>query len=266
MDLRVYSLTPEQIERATHLFDYQPYILSDDIQTGIAYDFLYAAEDPNRYLANRRLVSKSTWERFVAANAQLRQMYDDWIDQMSSLCGTESSVADIACNTGYFLHRFALKGHRKTVGYDRLDTSEAIQFINKLVGTSVEFIHQSYDSWTHKIPGCAQHDIVIASAIMLHLSDPLYFLHFLGSITKKCLFLFTLVNDSPDHIIHYITANKFYKDDFPLCFDNHSISFPLLTLGLQRMGFTTILEIPHRQSWLPSHWYNQYKMLLCFKH
>lgn len=265
MDLRRYKLTPEQIATAATLFDYQPYIISDDIQTGIAYDFLYAPEDPNRYVADRRKLPKLTWERFVDANAGLRRMYDDWIDQISNLCGVQSSVVDVACNTGYFLQRFSEKGHRKTVGYDRLDTAEAIQFINKVTGTSVEFIHESYDSWTHEIPGCSQYDIVIASAIMLHLSDPLYFMHFLGSITKKCLFLFTLVNDSPDYVIRYLTFNRHYQDHFPVCFDNHSISYPLLKLGLERLGFTRILEIPHRQSWLPLPWYSAHKMLLCFR-
>jgi|GEM_PF-2450031 len=41
MDLRKFNLIPKQIERAKTIFNYQPFIITDDIHTGVAYSWLY---------------------------------------------------------------------------------------------------------------------------------------------------------------------------------------------------------------------------------
>jgi hypothetical protein len=40
MDLRKYNMSPKQEETATAVFNYQPFIISDDVQPGVAYSWL----------------------------------------------------------------------------------------------------------------------------------------------------------------------------------------------------------------------------------
>src|SRR5437667_2325095 len=213
MDLRKFGITREQALLGAGLFDYQPFILSDDIQTGIAYDWLYGDtdrygfHDPHRYVVKRNEVDSGTWQRFVSANAILRNMYEQWIDAISSTARHKESVVDIACNTGYFLQGLAQRGFKVCTGYDRFDKSRAFHLLNTLTGANVRFQHEMYNSWTHTVKGCQPADVVIASAIMVHISDPLYFLRFLGDITRDTLFLFTSVAHSEDYSIRYHPPN-----------------------------------------------------------
>src|SRR5262245_42246196 len=84
MDLRKYNMSPKQEETATAVFNYQPFIISDDVQTGVAYSWLYQDDGgrnarANDFVLSARNVSRDMWERFCDANARLRNMYDDWI-------------------------------------------------------------------------------------------------------------------------------------------------------------------------------------------
>src|SRR5579864_1334309 len=102
MDLRIFGITPEQAKLGAKLLDYQPFILSDDLQTGIAYDWLYGDtdrygyHDPGRYVVDKSTVPAEVWERFASANRRLRFMYDHWIEQICSLARRKNSVTDIA--------------------------------------------------------------------------------------------------------------------------------------------------------------------------
>ncbi len=267
MDLRPFQLTREQVQQGAQLLDYQPFILSDDVQTGIGYDWVYGAQDPGRYVARRDQMSEETWRRFDAANAQLRSMYDQWIDVACSHARGGESVLDVACNSGYFLQRFAQKGYRDCTGYDRLDKAEAFAYLNRILGTNTRFIHRPYDSWTHQLPGCNPADVVIASAILLHLSDPLYFLHFLAGVTRKVLFLFTRVLHSSEYLLKYEEPNAYYKgDDFPICFDNNnSISTGLLHLSLKKLGFREVIELQANDHWIPQQVMAAMGVYLCLK-
>ncbi len=267
MDLRPFAPSREQVLRGTRLLDYQPFILADDVQTGIAYDWLYGPQDPGRYLAFRDQVSAETWNRFTSANAQLRTMYDEWIEAICLHAQGNESVLDVACNSGYFLQRFALKGYGECRGYDLLDKTEVFSYLNGILGTDARFIHQRYDSWTHRLEGCQPADIVIASAILLHLSDPLYFLHFLGSVTNKILFLFTRIIRAEEYIIQYHEPNEYYKDaPFPVCFDNNNdISTGLLHLSLRRLGFRQIIELTPNEGWIPQQVMGMKGAYVCLK-
>jgi hypothetical protein len=43
MDLCPYNLSPEQQRTATRVLNYQPFIVSNDIQTGVAYSILFSS-------------------------------------------------------------------------------------------------------------------------------------------------------------------------------------------------------------------------------
>jgi SAM-dependent methyltransferase len=266
MDLRPFALSREQVLRGARLLDYQPFILADDVQTGIGYDWLYAEEDPGRYVAFRDRVSTLVWERFSIANAQLRNMYDEWIAAICQYTSGNESVLDVACNSGYFLQAFARKGYRECIGYDLLDKTEVFAYLNSILSTDVRFIHERYDSWTHQLPGCQPADVVIASAILLHLSDPLYFLYFLGAATRKVLFLFTRVIRAPEYIIYYHEPAKYYHDPFPICFDNNNyISTGLLQLSLRKLGFREVVELRANSGWIPQQVMDTHGVYICLK-
>jgi hypothetical protein len=176
-------------------------------------------------------------------------MYDSWIDHTLAAIGSpvNFSVIDTAANAGYFLYRFKEKGAGRCLGYDLLDFTSVYTTLNTLICSDVQFIARSYSMDTHTIPGCPSSDIVISSAIMCHLSDPLNYLAFLGSITNKALLLFTVVDENDNYQITYDGAKKYYPyAHFPNCFDqNTRITKGLLMFGLTELGFSNIVEIPN---------------------
>jgi hypothetical protein len=113
--------------------------------------------------------------------------------------------------------------------------------------------------------------VVVASNIMQHISDPLYFLNFLGGRAKKALFLFHGIGDTDDYMIYYSKPNRFYpvsERPFPTGFDNNvGLSRGLLMEGLKQLGFTNISEIPRRHTWLPNSFLNlgNQRAFLCLR-
>lgn len=267
MDLRRYNLSDKQINEGKNLLTYQPFIISDDIQTGNAYAFLYG--EGSLTVMEKDNCSEEEWKKFTEANAKMRAMYDDWIDATCASVGhlSKLSVVDTACNNGYFLYRFWEKGIRECVGYDRADYSASINLLNNITGYKVRFVHEPYNPRTHKINGCKKYDIVISSAIMCHLSDPLDYINFLGSITNKALLLHTRVSEENAFIIYLGKANRYYEEDsFPVCFDNDvTVSRGLLFESLRMVGFHDIIEVEYKDSWLPKDWYRWQKTLIALK-
>lgn len=273
MDLRKYNLSAKQIDEAVSILNYQPFIISDDICTGVAYSWLYTAEGGRNsnvpdFVLDRRKVDAKTYAKFCNANAQLRAMYDDFIDVIVKHFKS-GTLLDVACNNGYFIVRAMEKGMATCVGYDMTDYSKSVSFLNKIVGTHAEFIHTPYDSFSHTISGCDTYDVVIACNIMQHISDPLYFLAFLGSRAKKGLLLFTGMGNTDQYLVYYSEPNRFNKDSkFPVCFDNDvGISRGLLYKSLELMGFHEIIEIPRKETWLPKSFLDVgcQKALLCLR-
>lgn len=267
MDLRRFNLTEKQVLMAKKLLDYQPFIISDNIQTGNGYAYLYGEGRPA--VMEKDSCSEEEWEKFTEANARMRKMYDDWVEATSAVVGDLSklSVVDVACNNGYFLYRFWEKGIRKCVGYDRGDCSFGISLLNNITGYKVRFVHEPYNPLTHKIKGCGKYDIVVSSAIMCHLSDPLNYISFLASITRKVLLLHTRVSEEDGYIVSYGKANKYWRGDpFPVCFDNDvTMSRGLLFKSLRLAGFRHIQEIKYNDEWLPWDWYHWQKTLIALK-
>ena len=185
LDLRKYRLSPAQIEEGVARLSYQPFVLSDDICTGAAHSWV-STDDGGRsqnapnFVLDRKTCDGRLWERFWDANRRLASMYDDFVDAIVQHV-PGGTMLDVACNNGYFLIRGAERGMSRCVGYDLFDYSKAVGFLNSVVGTKAQFVHAAYDSSKHEIAGCEQYDVVVASNIMQHISDPLNFLSFLGS-------------------------------------------------------------------------------------
>jgi hypothetical protein len=285
MDLRKYNLSYTQIQSLLGDGCYQPFIFSNDFMAGICYSWLtgdliiamdrtndiaYQWTAPNNPLKPiKGYINNKNWNLFVDCNRRLGKMYDDWINYTLKMIDNSSdfSVIDTAANAGYFLYRFKENGAGKCVGYDLLNFSKEYNILNLLTGFDVEFIHRPYDMGAHTIRDSHSADIVISSAIMCHLSDPLHYLKFLATITKKVLVLFTSVDDTETYHIIYDGAKKFNPDaQFPNCFDqNTRISKGLLFFGLREAGFLKIIEIPYKDTWIPFANYKQFKTVIAVK-
>ena len=139
---------------------------------------------------------------------------------------------------------------RPCTGFDYADYSASVSFLNSITGVDAKFIHSAYDSWTHVVKGFEPHDVIVASQIMQHISDPLYFLSFVASRAQKALLLFTGMGETDELQVYYQEPNRFCEDSkFPNCFDNDvGLSRGLLFKSLEMLGFDEIVEIPFRNS------------------
>jgi len=190
-------------------------------------------------------------------------MYEDWIEEIVKRY-RGGSILDTACNNGYFLVRALQKGMSRATGYDRDDYTRSVEVLNRITGVEAQFHHRWYSSWTHTIEGVQPHDVAVASAIMQHLSDPLYFLAFLGKMAREAIFFFTGMAESDAYSIHYGEPNRFYTDDsFPVCFDNDTgLSRGLLFKSLKLMGFKNIEILSYKDSWLPKEFFGSQRAIL----
>jgi len=262
MDLTKYSLSTKQIATARAVLDYQPFIITDSLQTGVAYSWLYGDQGGRTshgrdFVCDRNTVTEEEWTRFCAANNSLRCMYEDWLDVIAQTY-PGGTLLDAACNNGYFLVGALKRGMRAATGYDRADYTGSVRFLNDILGVNAVFRHDAYDSWKHTIKGSKPHDVAVASLILCHISDPLYFLAFLGRMAREAIFLFTGMGVEPGYRIYYSKPNRFYKSDsFPVCFDNDvGLSKTLLFESLELMGFKKITVLPYKDSWLPRSWFD----------
>ncbi len=247
MDLSKFRLSKEDIDEARrHLF-YQPFKISDDVQSGVAYDWAYGK---GIFQADKRLVDPETWAAFDHLNEQLRITYDYWLRSIAKSYGDMSAalVVDTACAEGYFLYGLLGHGAGRCIGYDISDRmAGAIGFLNRVTERHVEFRNIPYDMRQHKISGAPLADIVISSAIMVHLSDPTFYLEFLGSITQKVLFLYSAFEESDEFRITHEFPRMHHDNDakFPLCFSGRTtISTGLLKFALADLGFNQVIELP----------------------
>lgn len=266
MDLRLFIKSEDQRERIISLLSgYQPFIVSDNFQTGEGYMWCTGR---NVKRMDRTRVSEREWRMFVDANQKMRNMYDDFISTICEVVPREkrATVLDSGCNDGYFLYSFLLKGATAATGFDLVDRTEIFQALNKTLGVSASFVHTKYDSYTHRADGITSADLVISCAVMCHLSDPLYYLSYLAELAHYALFIFSTIDDNEEYYIRYEGYNYYWNQPYPLGFDklNH-ISSSCIYLGLRELGFKKIIEIPYRRSWLPWHWYRNYKALIALR-
>ena len=212
------------------------------------------ANDTDPAFYEREFAKESQREEFFSANAALRRFYDGMIDQIAAAVGPLEgiSVLDVGCNTGYFPLAFAQRGVRRSKGIDRIDYSPTISLLNEICGTSVQFSSWRYDG---SLTAFERHDLVLSIAVLVHLSEPLRHLAWLGSSARKALMVFTPCHDRAEHSITFEAANRYYTDaKFPNCFDVTTLSKPLLRLAFEKMGFTRIIEITAGRDVMPPGW------------
>jgi SAM-dependent methyltransferase len=189
MDLRACKLSANQVERAAAVLNYQPFIITDDLQTGAAYSWLHSP-DPrvSPPFVFRRSQWNEEWDKVATANAALRRMYDDFVDEIATRY-PGGSLFDVACNNGYFPVRAEMRGMRNCVGSDFAKAhAAALNFLDDVLGTRAAFQHAPYDPVSGRIPVKGRFDVVIASAILCHLPNPLRFLASLGAIANEAIF------------------------------------------------------------------------------
>lgn len=249
MDLRPYHLSAPQIETGSLVLNYQPFIISDDIQTGVAYSWLYS--DDQRIsppLVFRR--GQKEWDKAIEANARLRTIYDGFIKAIADRY-PDRTLLDVACNNGYFPVQAELMGMKASTGMDAgPQYKKSIEFLNNICGTHAKFILGVYDTHKHRAPIDHQYDVVVASAIMCHLPDPTQFLAFLGHMAREAVFFWGQVIDSESAIIafnppHEALDLQHGDTPFPHCFnDNTRMSRGLMELSFKLMGFGNVTYLP----------------------
>jgi len=255
MDLRPRNLTPKQIERARSWLAYQPFIVTDDFQTGAGYSFAHKA-DPRETPAlrfDRGLWDDEQWRDITASNRALAAMYDDFVAAVATRY-PGGSLLDVACNNGYMPVKAETLGMRRCIGLDQTDYGPSVKLLNEVLGTEVKFVFGSYDPLRHRGPERHRADVVMAMAIMCHLPDPLHFLKYLGGLAREAVLFWGQVVQTDSYLIAY---NPPYKglnrfEGFPHGFnDNTRISRGLLRDSLAGMGFRNQVEIAWRPEWLP---------------
>lgn len=282
MDLRNYITDVSQVGRAKELvirglLQYQPYIFADDLEVGVGYEIIngeftgmayYPTIEPHKLNSPElnRIIFKGNKNNFSKCNKMLEAMYDHFINTICNKLGdiTETTFADIGCNSGYFPLSFCLRGAKEAAGYDRENYTDTINLLNEILGTNVKFYNSAYDGNIQEIPDFPQYDTIISIAVLCHLSDPLQHLSFLGAVARKALFVYTPVTRENDYCIRFGEPNKYYKKDgFPFCFDNNvRLSAKLLRKCFELMGFAEIYEIPNAPEGFPDSVYNAHIALL----
>ncbi len=267
MDLRSFIRTPADVSEAKALvvqehFFYQPFRIADDLEVGGGYEFVQRRpgagmvywpgyeRERERYPGPRiKTIDPALLPEFRVANDALRRVYDGFIDQICEQIADirSKSVADVGCSNGYMPVSLALRGLRGAVGYDQNDHSGCFRFLNRLLGTSVPFVHARYDLVDGRIPGCPTHDVVMSMSVLQHMTEPFRHLHFLRSITREALFLMTNAWDDDDYLVRYGEPNATSDFAYPWCFDN-SVYFSekLLRKALEKAGFGRIVDLEFR--------------------
>ena len=294
MDLRPLITSKSQIEEARRLalrglLSYQPYIFSDNFATGAGLSILagHLTDPPAVYCADatandtdptffaREFAKENQREEFFSANESMRRFYNGMVDQIADAVGPidNMSVLDVGCNTGYFPLAFARRGARHATGIDRIDYSPTVALLNDICGTSVEFANWNYDG---SLGALNQYDLVLSVAVLVHLSEPLRHLTWLGSSARKALMVFTPCHDAvgsgsggrkpgatPDYSIQFHGVNRYYHETkFPQCFDITTVSEQLLRLAFEKMGFSRVIEITAALDTMPPGWARRHVGLL----
>ena len=218
MDLRPLIKSAGQIEEARRLalrglLSYQPYIFNDTFATGAGLSIVagYMTDPPAVYCQDatahdtdpaffaREFAKENQRQEFFSANEAMRRFYDGMVDQIAAAVGPldDMSVLDVGCNTGYFPLAFARRGARQTKGIDRIDYSATVSLLNDICGTSVQFGNWDYDG---ALTAFEQHDLVLSIAVLVHLSEPLRHLAWLGSSARKALMVFTPAHAAADYV------------------------------------------------------------------
>ena len=79
MDLRKFGLSAAQVRQGAACLNYQPFVLSDDVCTGVAYSWVSTldggrSQNVPDFVLERPRCEGALWERFWDANRRLAAM------------------------------------------------------------------------------------------------------------------------------------------------------------------------------------------------
>lgn len=262
MDLRIFRPSPEQVQLAARLLDYQPFVIDDTQHSGVAYSWLYS-ENPRsdaQLFFDRGQLSEETWHRAYEANRRLAAMYDSFVEAIAGQC-KGGTYLDVGCNTGYLPVCASVAGVDLAVGMDLGDYEKAFELLNAITGSSAKFTLGRYDSLGHCLTlensyGCNRFDVVSSCALLCHLPDPLHFLKAIAGWARKAVFLWSGFVASDELLIRYGRASTFGSREFPDGFDDGtSISTGLLQYSMSELGFSCCVELQRMPDWLETGWH-----------
>jgi SAM-dependent methyltransferase len=244
MDLRQYNLTPGQVNEAARVLDYQPFIISDDLQTGAAYSWLYS-DDPRNAPKLIFRFGDSEWQQAEMANEALRKLYDGFLEQIAGKF-PHASLFDVGCSNGYFAVRAETLGMRGTGTDIWRGRARSIAFLNSVLGTKARFVWAPYWPQWGRILTVRKFDVVTASAIMCHLPSPLDFLRALSRVARRAVFIWGQFEPGDDMAIFYRQPFRGWgrTRPFPYCFnDGTRMTRPLFDFAMRELGFGEIVEL-----------------------
>jgi hypothetical protein len=257
VDLRPFNLSQAEVQKAASVLNYQPFVITSDLQTGVGYSILHAidARVGGTLVFQRKDWAVEEWDKITSANQCLRAMYDAFAKAIAKQYPGKTFL-DVACNNGYIPVAARKAGMGPCAGTDAgVHFGESIDFLNGVLGTDVEFFHRIYSPIEQCAPLPRKFDVVCASAILCHLPDPLNFLVYVGSLANEAVFFWGQVIDSDHFIVSY---NKPHTNlggayPFPYAFnDNTRLSLGLFKHAMHSMGFSRLMEVPYT-SWIPEY-------------
>jgi SAM-dependent methyltransferase len=277
MDFRGIA-SPKHVQAARRLafrglLNYQPFTFSERLAVGSGLSILagHARETPSIYCpdasagdADPEFLSRQVATDpgpFFEANAAMRRFYDGLVEEVIGALGSveRQTVLDVGCNSGYFPLAFARRGAIAR-GLDSEDYSDTIKLLNSICGTKVRFDRWRYDGATQ---ADSRFDLVLSVAVLVHLSEPLRHLAWLGSAARRALLVLTPCHAEDDLSIRFHAANRYYTDArFPGCFDVTTVSQRLLRFSLEKMGFNRIVDLSAPSRSMPPHWTRDHLALL----
>jgi SAM-dependent methyltransferase len=278
MDLRERRLNEETLRQfelyiRQRKLIYQPFVFTDDLEVGEGKNFYDGVTPqmgciywPNHPADVADLVVKDR-DHFRRCNDGYRLFYEHHLDECVRLLGgdiSQHTFAEVGCNTGYSMLGSSLRGAKRSIGYDFTPNQDVVKCFNGVLGTNTEFHFAEWDSLAHRLQYAEMEevDVVLSTAVMCHVADPLYHLAYLCDRARQAIFIWTPVNQffeplpalshwRSDLALSYGPPNR-HKNSlpWPLGFDfNMRFSVPLLKLCLAEAGFETIHEIscPHKE-------------------
>ena len=256
MDLTPLSLSEALAREAARVLNYQPFVVTPELQTGVGFSILYGgdARVSPPLVFHRGDWSVEDWAKISSCNQSLRTMYDTFVEAIARRYPGRS-LLDVACNNGYIPVAARIAGMGACAGMDLGGQfGESIKFLNQVLGTDVDFFQRCYSP----VSRCAEplprkFDVVWVSAILCHLPDPLNFLSYVASLANEAVFFWGQVIDTEHFVVSYKKPHSSLggRQPFPYHFnDNTRISMGLLKHALMSLGFSQAMEISY-PSWLP---------------
>lgn len=266
MDLRAQKLSPVLLDRVRQFIlqrkvYYQPFVFSEDLEVGEGLAFRKRLFDHSRKpgvywpsgpeALDELLVRPDELAEFRSANADLREVYDYFVDFLASQLGDDlpqTEFGEFGCNTGYFLHRLSLRGAKRCIGYDQTDNTDVFAWFREAIGSRAEFARAEWDGLLHgaRLVRVPQVDVFLSIAVTCHLPDPVQHLAWLCDRSRRAVFLWVPHNYRDDLSLDFGQPGHFPGHlAFPLSFDNEMRpSRKLVERTLQECGFTRIIEMP----------------------